>query len=85
MFEKQFNSFVLSAWLSTMPVCFLTTTMFVFNDISSTTPYLLKTTETTGTTRRTGATAGCHEVTYNWDNKITSAVIGFVPLFYDNC
>ena len=44
-----------------------------------------KTTETTGTTGRTGATAGCHEVTYNRDNKITSAVIGFVPLFYDNC
>ena len=56
-----------------------------FNDISSTTPVFLKTTETTGTTRRTGATAGCHEVTYNRDNKITSAVIGFVPLFYDNC
>ena len=71
MFEKQFNSFELYAWLSSMPVCFLTTTMFVVNDISSTTPYLLKTTETTGTTRRTGATAGCHKVTYNWDNKIT--------------
>ena len=26
---------------------------------------------TTGTTAGTGATAGCHEVTYNWDNKIT--------------
>ena len=51
----------------------------------STTPYILKTTETTGTTGRTGATAGCHEVTYNWDNKMTSAVIGFVPLFYDIC
>ena len=115
MFEKQFNSFVLSAWLSSMPVCFLTTTMFVFKDNRdnrnnkkngrncgmsrgdiqqrqqdycwqlSTTPYILKTTETTITTGRTGATAGCHEVTYNWDNKITSAVIGFVPLFYDNC
>ena len=32
MFEKQFNSFVLYAWLSSMPVCFLTTTMFVFKD-----------------------------------------------------
>ena len=31
------------------------------------------TTETTGTTVPTGATAGCHEVTYNWDNKITVA------------
>ena len=29
------------------------------------------TTETTGTTVGTGAKAGCHEVTYNWDNKIT--------------
>ena len=26
---------------------------------------------TTGTTAGTGATAGCHEVTYNRDNKIT--------------
>ena len=38
---------------------------------SSTAPCFWKTTETTGTTRRTDATAGCHEVTYNWDNKIT--------------
>ena len=67
MFEKQFNSFELYEWLSSMPVCFLTTTMFVFNDND----LFLKTTETTGTTRRTGATAGCYEVTYNWDNKIT--------------
>ena len=29
------------------------------------------TTETTMTTGRTGATLGCHEVTYNCDNKIT--------------
>ena len=51
-----------------MPVCFLTTTIY-FNDND----LFLKTTETTGTTRRTGATAGCHEVTYNTDNGITSA------------
>ena len=31
------------------------------------------TTKTTGTTGRTDATAGCHEVTYNRDNKITVA------------
>ena len=29
------------------------------------------TTETTMTTGRMGATLGCHEVTYNCDNKIT--------------
>ena len=29
------------------------------------------TTETTMTTVRAGATLGCHEVTYNCDNKIT--------------
>ena len=40
---------------------------------SSTAPCFWKTTETTETTRRTGATRGCHEVTYNRDNKITVA------------
>ena len=39
----------------------------------TTTMYFLTTTETTGTTRRTDANAGCHEVTYNRDNKITIA------------
>ena len=60
MFEKQFNSFVLSAWLSSMHVCFLTTTMFVFKDNRD-----------NRNNKKNGRNCGCHEVTYNWDNKIT--------------
>ena len=39
--------------------------------------YFLTTTETTVTTGRTDATTGCHEVTYNWDNKITVGSLFF--------
>ena len=55
---------------------FVTATMFFYdNDV-----FFLTTTETTGTTRRTDATAGCHEVTYNWDNKITVGSLFFRKL-----
>ena len=40
------------------------------------------TTETTGTTAGMGATAGCHGMTYNWDNKITVSNSSTAPCFW---
>ena len=33
---------------------------------------------------KNGRNRGCHEVTYNRDNKITSAITVLLCVFYDN-